>query len=81
MCRPGRTLSTVQKEPSGKAASGQRKPAQTWALGLLRFQVESLECDGAHLTIETSKPGKLPLEFAIAHLSLTGIERGSGDGL
>ncbi len=41
--------------------------------GGLRFQVESLECDGAHLTIETSKPGKLPLEFAIAHLNLKGM--------
>jgi hypothetical protein len=43
---------------------------------LLRFQVDSLECNGAHLTVETSKPGKLPLEFAIARLTLTGIRAG-----
>lgn len=48
--------------------------------GLLRFQVESLECNGAHLTVETSKPGKLPLEFAIAHLRLTGIANGAAMG-
>jgi hypothetical protein len=48
--------------------------------GLLRFQVESLECDGAHLTVETSKPGKLPLEFAITHLRLTGIGTGGSMG-
>lgn len=35
------------------------------------FEVDSITCDDAHLTIETSKPGKLPLEFAIAHLKLT----------
>jgi hypothetical protein len=45
-------------------------------VGLLHFQVESLECDGAHLTVETSKPGKLPLEFAIAHLKLRNISEG-----
>ncbi|MGC1462487.1 MAG: hypothetical protein WA802_09820 [Terracidiphilus sp.] len=44
--------------------------------GGLHFLVESLECDGAHLTIETSKPGKLPLEFAIAHLNVKGISSG-----
>src|SRR5208282_5188772 len=38
---------------------------------LLRFEVESVRCDGAHLTLETDKPGKLPLEFDIAHLKLT----------
>jgi hypothetical protein len=38
---------------------------------LLRFEVDSIECHDAHLTIETSKPGKLPLEFAIAHVKLT----------
>ena len=48
--------------------------------GLLRFEVESLECSGAHLTLETSKPGKLPLEFAIAHLKLTGIGDGGAMG-
>ena len=44
--------------------------------GLLRFEVAGVECNGAHLTIETSKPGKLPLEFAIAHLRLSNIKSG-----
>jgi hypothetical protein len=39
--------------------------------GLLRFNVENIECSGAHLTLETSKPGKLPMEIAIAHFKLT----------
>ena len=58
-------------EPKGTAAV----PAITGPR-MLRFQVDSLECNGAHLTVETSKPGKLPLEFAIAHLTLTGIRAG-----
>jgi hypothetical protein len=46
------------------------------AAGLVRFEVETMECTGAELVLETSKPGKLPLEFAIAHLKLTNIASG-----
>ena len=49
-------------------------------IGLLRFQVEGIECTGAHLTVETSKPDKLPLEFAIARLKLKGTASGIGLG-
>ncbi len=38
---------------------------------LLHFEVDNILCDGAHLTLETDKPGKLPLEFDIAHVKLT----------
>jgi hypothetical protein len=41
--------------------------------GLLQFEVGSIECNEARLVMETSKPGKLPLEIAIAHLKFTGI--------
>jgi hypothetical protein len=43
---------------------------------LVHFAVETLECTGAELVMETDKPGKLPLEFAIAHLKLTKIASG-----
>jgi hypothetical protein len=43
---------------------------------LLRFEMESITCDGAHLTLETDRPGKLPLEFAIAHIKLTHVRTG-----
>jgi hypothetical protein len=43
---------------------------------LLRFDVESISCDGARLTLETDKPGKLPLEFDIAHVKLTKVSAG-----
>jgi hypothetical protein len=55
-------------------AGGSGQPQSSAAL--LRFEIDSIECDGAHLTLETSKPGKLPLEFAIAHLKLTGVSAG-----
>ena len=45
--------------------------AEAHSAPLLSFEVGSITCDGAHLTLETDKPGKLPLEFAIAHIKLT----------
>jgi len=47
--------------------------------GLLRFELDGIECSGAHLTLETSKPGKLPMEIAIAHFKLT--RTGSGGAM
>jgi hypothetical protein len=65
----------------GAAAVGQIKggPAEIGAgsgARLLRFEVDTMECSGARLVLETSKPGKLPLEFAIAHFKLTNIASG-----
>ena len=40
---------------------------------MVSFLVDSIDCKNAHLTIETSKPGKLPLEFDIAHVRLTHV--------
>ena len=45
--------------------------------GLLSFQVDRIECTGVRLVLETSKPGKLPLDFAIARLKLSGIAAAS----
>jgi hypothetical protein len=43
---------------------------------LLRFEIENITCTGAQLTLETDKPGKLPLEFAIAHIKLNHVRPG-----
>lgn len=40
---------------------------------VVSFEVDTVECTGAELVMETSKPGKLPLDFQIAHLNLSGI--------
>lgn len=60
---------------TGTAKTGQQVQQKLGAR-LVNFEVETIECQGAHLVMETSKPGKLPLEFAIAHLKLTGVAAG-----
>ena len=44
---------------------------------LIVFVVDRIECISAHLVLETSKPGKLPLDFAIAQFNLTDAAGGS----
>jgi hypothetical protein len=61
----------------GSAAAG--KPSGAMA-GLVSFEVDTMEVTGAELVMETSKPGKLPLEFAIAHLKLTNLSSGGAMG-
>jgi hypothetical protein len=56
-------------ETAGAAPDSGKKP-------LLSFLIDSIDCNNAHLTIETSKPGKLPLEFAINHVNLTHVSLG-----
>jgi hypothetical protein len=48
--------------------------------GLVKFEVDKIECAGVELMMETSKPGKLPLEFEIAYFKLTGITSDSQMG-
>ena len=61
---------------AGAVGAGQSKDGA----GLLSLVMDSMECTGAHLVLETSKPGKLPLEFAIAHFKLTNISSGGAMG-
>jgi len=68
---PPRTHFTHVASDGG--SSGSSKPAMST---LLHFVVNRIECDGARLRIETSKPGKLPLEFDIAHIKLTDVTEG-----
>jgi hypothetical protein len=48
--------------------------------GLLQFEVDSVDCSDAQLTLETSKPGKLPVQIAITHFKLTNIGSGKEMG-
>jgi hypothetical protein len=63
---------------SGAAPLNLSSPLKAGAVSgaLLRFAVDSIDCGNARLVLETSKPGKLPVQIAIANLKLTGI--GSG---
>ena len=57
---------------SGRAPGAGRPNA---GAALLEFQVDNIECTGARLTLETDKPGKLPLIFVIERLQDTGVSR------
>jgi hypothetical protein len=59
------------------AAAGKSRSAMA---GLVRFEVDRMECTGAELVMETDKPGKLPLEFQIARFKLTDIAAGGAMG-
>jgi hypothetical protein len=45
----------------------------TGSAALTGFQIDTIECSAAQLTLETDKPGKLPLSFAISRLRLSKI--------
>ena len=60
--------SHFQHQQAGSAATASKPGGLA---GLVTFVVDSLECTGAELVMETSKPGKLPLRFAIARLKLS----------
>jgi hypothetical protein len=55
--------------PKSRSGSGAGAP-------LMRFQLDSIECSGAQLVLETNQPGKLPRQIAIARFKLTGITAG-----
>jgi len=65
------------KETGNDPAVGKSRSAMA---GLVRFEVDKMECTGAELVMETDKPGKLPLEFQIAHFKLTDIAAGGAMG-
>jgi hypothetical protein len=68
------TQATMAGGPSRGSSSG--FGLLNTGAALLRFEVDSIECNGARLTVETSKAGKLPFEFAIAEIKLTGVSEG-----
>jgi len=55
------------------AAAGATHPTPA----LISFDVDAVECTSAHVVLETSKPGKLPLDVAIAHFKVTGVGGGA----
>ena len=52
-------------------------PSPVAAKALVAFGVDRIECTSAHFVLETSKPGKLPLDVAIARFTLTSANGGS----
>ncbi len=64
----------IPPKPRFTHAAGEsgEKPAKA----LLKFEIDSIHCEDATLTVETGKPGKLPLEFGITRLKLTDLGPG-----
>ena len=56
-------------------ASGPAAPQP--AAGLGSFGVDRIECTSAHFVLETSAPGKLPVDIAIAHFNAANAAGGS----
>ena len=73
---PPRSHFAHPPEAAGQPPALQRKRGGS----LVSFIVDTIQCNGAHLVVETSKPGKLPTEFAIAHLKLSGVAAGGAMG-
>jgi hypothetical protein len=62
---------------AGESGAASTSGGQGW----LQFRVDTIECTGARLALETGNPGKPPLVFDIAHLKLTDVGEGrSGMG-
>jgi AsmA-like protein len=60
--------------PAPNSDTGTVKPASPVSAPLnVKFQLSTVECTDASLILETSKPGKLPLELDIASFKLTDI--------
>jgi hypothetical protein len=76
----------VRVPPRSRFAHGQAADAEAakesshGGSDLFSVSVGSVECSGAHLTLETDKPGKLPVEIAIRQLKLSGFRMASSNG-
>lgn len=62
----------------GQAGNGQSSGGEAINAGALtNIVVERVDCDHAQLILETAKPNRLPLSFAIEHLRLTHVKAGA----
>jgi len=60
-----------EKKPHIETATSSSGPPPQSGNALATVTIGRVICEGAELTLETDKPGKVPLEFAISHLTLT----------
>ncbi len=76
----GRENGNPQKPAPNVPAPGSTngtEPQQSKSSAMLRrVIVERIDCENAQLILETDKPDKLPLEFAIANMQLTHVVPG-----
>jgi len=70
----GLTIEMPPKEAFAEVRAKQQPRPPSMFASYLHFQVDAMECKGAMLTLETSKPGKLPLTIPIAFLRLMRVQ-------
>lgn len=79
--RPPKPRPGTGGAPSAPPANPQAKDAQPATGGpLSAVTIDRIDCDNAKLVLETEKPDKLPLGFAIAHLRLAHVTSGGAMG-
>jgi hypothetical protein len=61
----------------GHSAGDARASAPPAPASPITFAVDGMECTSAHFVLESSKPGKLPLDFAIARFTLADVTGGA----
>ena len=57
----------------GPSSDSAPSPVPSKPSPFVEFRLGSVDCTAVHLELETSKPGKLPMQIAIAHIRVTGI--------
>jgi hypothetical protein len=66
----------VASVPAPGSTNGPEPQQSKSSVMLRRVIVERIDCENAQLILETDKPDKLPLEFAIANIQLTNVVPG-----
>lgn len=79
----GLTIHVPPKSEGEKAAglnaamkAGTNEGQQNGGTGVLHVVVDRVVCNRTELVLETSKPGKLPLDFDLVHLKVTHLKAG-----
>ncbi|MGO9336439.1 MAG: AsmA-like C-terminal region-containing protein [Terracidiphilus sp.] len=72
----GLDIHVPPKSHFGHAAGDANTSATPAVARLIAFAVDRIECTSAHFVLETNKPNKLPLDFAIARLTLVDVTGG-----
>jgi AsmA-like C-terminal region len=66
--------SRMQHAPPGAEPSGATQVNQ--ASAGIQLQIDTVDCNNAHVELQTDKPGKMPLEFVISHFKVTDLRPG-----
>jgi hypothetical protein len=72
----GLDIHVPPKSHFGHLGGDTNATAQPSPAPLITFAVDRIECTSAHFVLESSKPGKMPLDFAIAGFTLANVTGG-----